>query len=98
MQRIVLLVLTEYWADWEAAYAIAGVNDKQGYVVKTIALNLMPKVSIGGLRAEIDYCVGDFMDFSDVEMVILPGGYTWMEDNYDEKQTLSQEQEIQMSK
>ena len=30
MQKVVLLVLTEYWADWEAAYAVAGINEKQG--------------------------------------------------------------------
>ena len=84
MRNIVLLVLTEYWADWEAAYAIAGINEKQGYIVKTIAMDLLPKVSIGGLRAEIDYCVCDYDDFNDVGIVILPGGYTWMENNYEE--------------
>ena len=25
MSKIALLVLTEYWADWEAAYAISGM-------------------------------------------------------------------------
>ena len=84
MSKIALLVLTEYWADWEAAYAISGINDTQGFVVKTIAMDLLPKVSIGGLRAEIDYCVSDYIDFSNVGIIILPGGYTWMETNYDE--------------
>jgi putative intracellular protease/amidase len=51
--------------------------------VKTVAVDLQPKVSIGGLRTEVDYCIGDYSDFSNVGLNILPGGYTWMENNYD---------------
>ena len=46
-------------------------------------MDLLPKISIGGLRAEIDFCVSDYNDFSDVGIIILPGGYTWMESRYD---------------
>ena len=84
MRKTVLLVLTDYWADWEAAYAVAGINDVQGYVVRTVAMDSSPKASIGGVRAAVDYCVGDYDDFSDVGFIILPGWYTWMEGNYDE--------------
>jgi len=84
MQKIVLLVLTDNWADWEAAYAVAGINEEPDYTVKTIAVDLLPKISIGGLRTEIDYCIADFQDFGNVELVILPGGYSWLENRYDE--------------
>jgi putative intracellular protease/amidase len=84
MRRIILLVLTEYWADWEAAYAVAGINEEPEFVVKTIAMDLLPKASIGGLRTEIDYNIRGFNDFSNVGIVILPGGYTWMKNSYDE--------------
>jgi len=51
-KKEVLLVLTERWADWEASYAIAGINSTQQYVVKTIAIDKYPKVSIGGLSVK----------------------------------------------
>ncbi|MCL2236031.1 MAG: hypothetical protein FWB98_06300 [Defluviitaleaceae bacterium] len=53
--REVLLLLTDNWADWEASYAISGVNMVEQYTVKTIAVDNKPKASIGGLRTEIDY-------------------------------------------
>ena len=84
MQKVVLLVLTDRWADWEAAYAIAGINEEPRFIVKTIAVDLLPKVSIGGLRTEIDYCVDDCVDLENTALVILPGGYSWLENRYDE--------------
>ena len=84
MQKVVLLVLTDQWADWEAAYAIAGINEDPQFIVKTIAVDLFPKASIGGMRTEIDYCVDDYVDFENVALVILPGGYAWLENRYDE--------------
>jgi putative intracellular protease/amidase len=84
MIKVVLLVLTEQWADWEAAYAVAGINEEPGFTVKTISTDLLPKISIGGLRTEIDYSIEDFYDFSNVALIILPGGYTWAERQYSE--------------
>ncbi|MCL2084884.1 MAG: DJ-1/PfpI family protein [Oscillospiraceae bacterium] len=84
MQKLVLLVLTDRWADWEAAYAIAGINEAPGFTVKTVAADLTPKASIGGLRAQIDYSAAGFDGFEDVALVILPGGYSWMEERHDE--------------
>ena len=42
----VLLVLTDRWADWEAAYAISDIRMSGLYEVKTIALDRTPKESI----------------------------------------------------
>lgn len=76
----VLLVLTDDWADWEASYAVAGINiSPMGYTVKTIAADKTPKTSIGGIRAEIDYQIADYQNFDALRMVILPGGYSWDE-------------------
>lgn len=82
-KKEVLLVLTERWADWEASYAIAGINSTQQYDVKTIAIDQYPKVSIGGLRVEIDYSIEDYQCFDHLAMIILPGGYSWKENNVD---------------
>ena len=80
----VLLLLTDRWADWEAAYAIAEVHSAAQYTVKTAAIDLTPKRSIGGIRAEIDYTIGSYTNFMNLAMVILPGGYAWKEDRHDE--------------
>lgn len=73
----VLLLLTDDWADWEAAQAIAEINSVPQYAVKTIAVDKEPKVSIGGLRAEIDFSIAEYIDFDNLAMVILPGGFSW---------------------
>jgi len=80
----VLLVLTDKWVDWEAAYAIAEINLSPDYSITTVAIDLEPKVSIGGIRAGVGSLVTDWQDFSDVAMVILPGGYTWEDHDYPE--------------
>ena len=79
----VLMLLTDRWADWEAAYAIAEVNSVPQYRVKTIAADREPKTSIGGLRAEIDLTLDGYRDFENVAMLILPGGFEWQEDRHD---------------
>lgn len=80
----ILLVLTDKWCDWEASYAIAVAHSYCGYVVKTVAVDQEPKVSMGGLLAQIDCRVDDHRDFSHAAMVILPGGLSWDEQDYDE--------------
>jgi putative intracellular protease/amidase len=80
----VLLLLTDRWADWEASYAIAELNSTEGYQVKTISVDTNPKVSIGGLRAKIDYSLNDYQHFDNLAMLILPGGFSWGENKYQE--------------
>lgn len=79
----VLLFLTDQWADWEASHAIAGINAAPQYVVKTIAIDKQPKVSIGGLRAEIDYEIDEYENFDNLAMVILTGSFSWGESRHD---------------
>ena len=80
----VLLVLTDQWADWEASYAIWLINSVPEYTVKTIAVDKQPKVSAGGLRAEIDYAIDEYQHFNNLAMVILTGSFSWKKDRYDE--------------
>ena len=83
-KKEVLLLLTDHWADWEASYAIAVINSVEQYVVKTISIDTQPKVSIGGLRTEIDYAIQDYQGFDNLKMIILTGGFSWGENRYDE--------------
>lgn len=85
-EKEVLLVLTDSWCDWEAGYAIAVINSFSEYEikVKTIAMDKLPKVSMGGIRAAVDYDIRDYQNFDNLAMVILPGGLSWGKGNYDE--------------
>ncbi|WP_034439943.1 type 1 glutamine amidotransferase family protein [Clostridium ihumii] len=78
----VLIVLTEQWNDWEGSYAIAVLNSFSDYEVKTIAIDYAPKKSMGGINASIDYEIGDYENFNNLAMVILPGGLSWEENEY----------------
>lgn len=79
----ILLLLTPRWCDWEASYAIAVANAFSDYVVKTIATDTLPKVSMGGIRAEIDYTIYNYGNFDRLAMIIVPGGLSWEENNYE---------------
>ena len=80
----VLVLLTDRWCDWEASYAIAVLNSFSDYEVKTISIDTIPKVSMGGIKAEVDYCIGNYENFHNLAMIILTGGLSWEENDYDE--------------
>ena len=80
----ILLLLTDRWADWESAYAISGINAVEQYTVKTIALDKEARISMGGIRAEIDYTIENYTEFNDTAMLILPGGFEWQQERHDE--------------
>ena len=84
LAKEVLLLLTDKWADWEAAYGVSLLNSVPEYTVKTIAADGGAKASIGGVRAEIDYVIDGYGSFDNTAMVILPGGYGWQEGPHDE--------------
>lgn len=79
----VLLFLIDQWADWESSYAVWLTNSVPQYTVKTIAIDKQPKVSMGGMRAEIDYAVNEYENYENLAMVILTGGQ-WSKNRYDE--------------
>ena len=80
----ILLFLTDQWADWEASHAIAGISFAEQYIVKTIGIDKQSKISIGGLRAEIDYSIEEYKNFDSLAMIILTGSFSWGENRYDE--------------
>ena len=76
-KKEVLLVLTPRWADWEASYAIAEINSTADYTVKTISLDQKPVISIGGVKAVVDYCFSSYQNIEELAMIIMPGGFSW---------------------
>lgn len=78
----ILIVLTEGWNDWEASYAIAVTNSFSDYEVRTIGLDNFSKMSMGGIKASIDYSIKTYQNFNKLAMVILPGGLSWEENDY----------------
>lgn len=78
MKKEVLVFIFDSYADWEPAYICSELNAPDtDYIIKTLSLDKMPKISMGGFRVLPDYSVDDFpKDFS---LLILSGGLAWME-------------------
>jgi putative intracellular protease/amidase len=80
----ILLFLTDRWCDWEASYAIAVTNSFSEYNVKTIGIDTRNQVSMGGIKAAVDFSISDYDNFDCLSMLIIPGGLSWEENDYDE--------------
>ncbi|NMH68410.1 glutamine amidotransferase [Bacillus sp. RO3] len=77
----VLVFITDGFADWEASYVTAEINQAgTGYEVETMAIDKEPKVSMGGLKVLPDHCLEDYP--SEFEMLIIPGGTGWREEKH----------------
>ena len=69
-------------SDWEASYAIAGINNPQFqkksgiYRIRSVAITRAPVVSTGGIRIQPDLAL-DELSQRDSAMLILPGGIAW---------------------
>lgn len=69
-------------ADWEMAYAVAGINNPQfqivpgRYRIRTVALQVRPILTMGGIRIAPDGTL-DQLSPHDSAMLILPGGMPW---------------------
>jgi len=69
-------------ADWEPAFAIAGINSPQfqrdpgRFHVATVGLTLEPVTTLGGVRIQPDLDL-DAVSAADSAMLILPGGHSW---------------------
>lgn len=80
----ILLLLTDRWCDWEASYAIAVANSFTDFNVKTIGIDTADKISMGGIKAKVDFSVSEYRDFDMLALVIMTGGLSWTENDYDE--------------
>lgn len=77
MKKVILFVILQQYADWEAAYissAIAMLGQGQ-YDIKTVSLSKDCVQSIGGFRVVPDYDIASVP--KDYEALFLIGGMTW---------------------
>ena len=69
-------------ADWEAAHAIAAINNSRYQLVPgrfriaTVAASLDPVTTMGGLRIQPDLALNDVSPIGS-SLLILPGGERW---------------------
>jgi putative intracellular protease/amidase len=69
-------------ADWEAAFAVAGINNPQHqlvpgrYRVVTVAVSDAPVTTMGGVRIQPDITLNEVTPVAS-SMLILPGGESW---------------------
>ena len=80
--RNVHLFVFDSMADWEAAFAIAGINNPQfqrapgRYRVVTVGSTTQPITTMGGMRILPEISLSD-IDPDQSAMLILPGGDRW---------------------
>jgi putative intracellular protease/amidase len=83
--RNVYVFVFDSMADWEAAFAIAGINNPQfqrtpgRYRIVTVGVSDQPVTTMGGVRILPDATLAD-VDLRQAAMFILPGGETWEAD------------------
>lgn len=78
--KIILLVLLEQYADWEAAYVSTAVHmlGQGAFEVKTVSLSPQAVGSIGGIQTVPDYTVDTVPE--DYAALLLIGGMRWREE------------------
>jgi putative intracellular protease/amidase len=80
--RVVHLFVFDGMADWEAAFAIAGINRPQfqlvpgQFQVRTVAASGDPVTTLGGVTVLPDMTLDELRP-SQSAMLILPGGERW---------------------
>ena len=58
------------------------LNLHPDYNVKTVALDTKPKISIVGIRVEVDYDISNYHSFDKLARVIMTSGALWRESDY----------------
>lgn len=82
----VFLYVFDGMSDWEAAYAIAGINSPEyqknpgNYRVRTVALSKTPVMTAGGICIHPNQVFGE-LSLTHSAMLILPGGQSWNDKN-----------------
>ncbi|MBU2709653.1 DJ-1/PfpI family protein [Zooshikella harenae] len=83
-KKDVYLLVFNSLSDWEASYAIAGINNPQfqknpgSYQVRSVALKKSPIVTIGGVHIQPDMTLAEISP-ADSAMFIMSGGMAWDE-------------------
>lgn len=80
MKKVILFLIVDQFADWEAAYLSSAVMSlgKDQYTVKTVSLSGDSVQSIGGFRVVPDYDIHSVPE--EYEALVLIGGKTWREE------------------
>jgi putative intracellular protease/amidase len=81
-QKKCYVFLFDGFSDWEISYATVGIAKSNALQLKTIAFNLGPITSMGGLAVLPDEDFRPEADLPDIDssntaMLILPGGIAW---------------------
>lgn len=81
MKKIILFLILEQYADWEAAYISSAISmlGQDKYEIKTVSLSKDYVQSIGGFNVMPDYDITSIPD--NYEALILIGGMTWRSEN-----------------
>jgi putative intracellular protease/amidase len=80
--RNVYLFVFDSMADWEASFAIAGINNPRfqqnpgRYRIVTVGLTRESVITAGGVRIQPDLSLSE-IDPDQAAMLILPGGDAW---------------------
>lgn len=83
-QQDVHLFVFDSLSDWEAGYAIAGINNPMfqrnpgSYRIRSVALSRTPVLSMGGICIQPDLALEELSPTSSA-MFIMPGGSAWDE-------------------
>ncbi|MDE5558766.1 MAG: glutamine amidotransferase [Ruminococcus sp.] len=88
MNKTILFVILQQYADWEASYITSAITllGQGQYDIKTVSLSKDYVQSIGGFRVLPDY---DLLSVpEDYEALILIGGMTWRNQNAQQIKTL----------
>lgn len=72
--KTALFVLLDQYADWEGAYLLSLLNQRDDWQIKT-ASNLPQVESIGGLQTMIDFKISEID--REFELLVLIGGNSW---------------------
>jgi len=82
IQQTVHLFVFDSLADWEASYAIAGINSPAmpnaagRYRVQTVGITREPVTTMGGMRVLPDIALEELVSVGSA-LLILPGGERW---------------------
>ena len=78
LPRTAFVLLTNGFADWEAASALAELRRTFQYSVRTVGLSARSVVSMGGFAVTADLSLCEFVPET-ASILILPGGDAWTE-------------------
>jgi len=81
--KTVYLFLFDGYSDWEPSYLSVEINKSTTYQFQTFSINNKPIKSAGGLTIQTDVVLAQ-VNPVEAEMIIIPGGSAWEQQQYRE--------------